>query len=293
MERKNTVLLTVIAVATLLVAVVGATFAYFTATNKNNDISGANAGEITTTKLGNTTFSFEGKSLEESYLEYPGGLAVFGSKAQFTKNDGEADDNTYNLNFDLEIDYKNQTGTDLYWALYMVEGDALASNLDPQCKLFTKAGQDGTHFWYGDEGQNDDDTKSCTLTSEQKNVLLGTTMIAYGKMSSGESSGTIGPNDAVAEAGGQTSDYSEVSPTTCSGKLCDPNGGTTNNLKNRTLDSNKTTTKHYYLVVQYPNQNSNQALTDQEKGISITLKVADGTPKVTVADNEKAQITES
>ncbi len=36
MERKNTLLLTVIAVATLLVAVVGATFAYFTATGADN-----------------------------------------------------------------------------------------------------------------------------------------------------------------------------------------------------------------------------------------------------------------
>ena len=35
MEKKNTVLLTVIAVATLLVAVVGATFAYFTASNSS------------------------------------------------------------------------------------------------------------------------------------------------------------------------------------------------------------------------------------------------------------------
>ena len=36
MEKKNTVLLTVIAVATLLVAVIGATFAYFTATGSIN-----------------------------------------------------------------------------------------------------------------------------------------------------------------------------------------------------------------------------------------------------------------
>ena len=36
MEKKNMVLLTVIAVATLLVAVVGATFAYFTASIQNN-----------------------------------------------------------------------------------------------------------------------------------------------------------------------------------------------------------------------------------------------------------------
>jgi len=35
MDKKNTMLLTVIAVATLLVAVVGATFAYFTATAQN------------------------------------------------------------------------------------------------------------------------------------------------------------------------------------------------------------------------------------------------------------------
>lgn len=42
MERKNTVLLTVVAVATLLVAVVGATFAYFTATGTINAQSTVN-----------------------------------------------------------------------------------------------------------------------------------------------------------------------------------------------------------------------------------------------------------
>ncbi len=42
MERKNTMLLTVVAVATLLVAVVGATFAYFTATGNVNAQSTVN-----------------------------------------------------------------------------------------------------------------------------------------------------------------------------------------------------------------------------------------------------------
>jgi predicted ribosomally synthesized peptide with SipW-like signal peptide len=48
MERKNTVLLTVIAVATLLVAVIGATFAYFTAT-----VSGTaqNTVQVTTSSI--------------------------------------------------------------------------------------------------------------------------------------------------------------------------------------------------------------------------------------------------
>jgi len=53
MEKKNMVLLTVIAVATLLVAVVGATFAYFTATitdnrpdDTNNGTTKVNAGSV-------------------------------------------------------------------------------------------------------------------------------------------------------------------------------------------------------------------------------------------------------
>ena len=44
MEKKNTILLTVIAIATLLVAVVGATFAYFTA-----NVTTSNEGNKTTT----------------------------------------------------------------------------------------------------------------------------------------------------------------------------------------------------------------------------------------------------
>lgn len=37
MEKKNTLLLTVIAIATLLVAVVGATFAYFATTIRSEE----------------------------------------------------------------------------------------------------------------------------------------------------------------------------------------------------------------------------------------------------------------
>lgn len=49
MDKKNTMLLTVIAVATLLVAVVGATFAYFTA---SNSATGATNVTTTTEKVG-------------------------------------------------------------------------------------------------------------------------------------------------------------------------------------------------------------------------------------------------
>ncbi len=52
MEKKNTILLTVIAIATLLVAVVGATFAYFTASVSTNESTG---GKPTTTVKSKTT----------------------------------------------------------------------------------------------------------------------------------------------------------------------------------------------------------------------------------------------
>lgn len=69
MEKKNTILLTVIAIATLLVAVVGATFAYFTAqvTTSNND---NNTVRATTYALTEVTMNYG--SLVESKGMYPG-----------------------------------------------------------------------------------------------------------------------------------------------------------------------------------------------------------------------------
>ena len=49
MEKKNMVLLTVIAVATLLVAVIGATFAFFTATVQDNRSGSGDTGETSLT----------------------------------------------------------------------------------------------------------------------------------------------------------------------------------------------------------------------------------------------------
>ena len=54
MEKKNTMLLTVIAVATLLVAVVGATFAYFSITATSN---GKTAATITAQNVGSVVLS--------------------------------------------------------------------------------------------------------------------------------------------------------------------------------------------------------------------------------------------
>ena len=54
-KKGNTILLTVIAIATLLVAVVGATFAYFTATVTGNE--GASSVIVKTAEIGTITFT--------------------------------------------------------------------------------------------------------------------------------------------------------------------------------------------------------------------------------------------
>lgn len=72
MEKKNMVLLTVIAVATLLVAVVGATFAYFTATSEtggNNTTT-----EVTTRQVAGLSWT-EGADSGASPAVYPGYMA--------------------------------------------------------------------------------------------------------------------------------------------------------------------------------------------------------------------------
>ena len=73
MEKKNTILLTVIAVATLLVAVVGATFAYFTATTQGNGKGTQSTN--TTTSVGSVKLNYS-DSTSGGDLKYPGGIIV-------------------------------------------------------------------------------------------------------------------------------------------------------------------------------------------------------------------------
>ncbi len=267
----------------------GATFAYFTASNSADSISGAGTGEVTTTKLGDTTFTFEGNSLTKSYLDYPGGLAVFGSKASFEKSGDGTDENTnYDLKFDLEIEYENETQTDLYWALYMVESESLDDSLDPDCKINTKVDATSTQFWYGDTGGDGvaDNGKSCTLTQQQKAILQNTTMVAYGKFAHTDSKQSIGDDAQIGKTNAEI-EGNETSLVTCDSELCNPSGTNENPLKGRTLNTSTTPNKSYYLVVQYPNKDDQSE--DEGSKISVNLKVKAGSPKVTAAGAQGSQ----
>ena len=102
MERKNMVLLTVIAVATLLVAVVGATFAYFTATVTDN-YSGQNSNGQTDIKAGqvagktviNTTTGVAGKFEDKDI--YPGHKEVAGLSINVQSTDTNPSSNKVRL----------------------------------------------------------------------------------------------------------------------------------------------------------------------------------------------------
>ncbi|MBQ8902020.1 MAG: hypothetical protein IJY87_03010 [Bacilli bacterium] len=118
MDNKNTMLLTIIAVATLLVAVVGATFAYFTADNK---AQGETVVEVTSQVIGSVAVSNptpnlhvnltaadmaeqnEGDSYWATKTASPYATTEeFNSVAQVTLT-GDENDNTYNCKFTLNI----------------------------------------------------------------------------------------------------------------------------------------------------------------------------------------------
>jgi predicted ribosomally synthesized peptide with SipW-like signal peptide len=112
MDKKNTVLLTVIAVATLLVAVVGATFAYFSAQVTNNNQT------TTTLKAAELGIVFTGTNEITATSIEPGWSAT----KEFTV------ENTSDYDMFFDINFTNTTNTfvntnDLTYAMTAVYTD--------------------------------------------------------------------------------------------------------------------------------------------------------------------------
>lgn len=143
MEKKNTILLTVIAVATLLVAVVGATFAYFTAASTAGD-DNETAATGTTTTVGGVNLVATSASTDND-IAYPGGYVVAGVKVDATNSDAK---NSYDTTFNVVGKVTNNTGTVLNWKLYEVP----ASIADPVtgCSRQEDDTTDpgNTRYWY-------------------------------------------------------------------------------------------------------------------------------------------------
>lgn len=126
MEKKNTILLTVIAIATLLVAVVGATFAYFTAqvTTTNND---QNTTDVTTAALASASMDMGSKVTEKEI--YPGAKVVKSVHVTGSCEEGVATCNKVGAVITVTPTIPTEFGTDVEWALYKSEQPITCRNV--------------------------------------------------------------------------------------------------------------------------------------------------------------------
>ena len=143
MEKKNTILLTVIAVATLLVAVVGATFAYFTATT--NPTGNGETGTVTTTTVGDINLTMSATTTTNS-LQYPGGYLVVGAKVNATHDGNSPYNVTYTVNG--EVNATNiAAATTLNWTLYEISS-SVADPMGDSCQLQEQKVGTETRYYY-------------------------------------------------------------------------------------------------------------------------------------------------
>lgn len=169
MEKKNTVLLTVIAVATLLVAVVGATFAYFTATS-----TAGGAGETTTTttgKVAGATLTLGTVAGDSSKMNYPGGVGYAG--ASVVAAAAEGDTNVYNLSYKLKLTYENTTGTTLNYYIYDVDTIA-ATTCNYHEDTVSVPGK--TIYYYSQEEAAGTTRTDCSVTLDKSTAIASGTL---------------------------------------------------------------------------------------------------------------------
>lgn len=245
MEKKNTVLLTVIAVATLLVAVVGATFAYFTATS-SVDGAGNTTDVKTRAEVGGVELKLASNTATtDGDINYPGGYVVNG--ATVTAKSTNATDN-YKVNYALNGTITNNTDTALNYKIYQTTS-AASGDIVSGCTM--RQYQDGTEirYTYLPEGSI---TTTCTVNS----TITGGTVIK---------SGTV----AAATVAGDT-----TTPGTETIKV------SSSDVASMALTStNAGASTYYYLVVEYPDTGAAQAAAG--KGITATLSsVSDATSTV-------------
>ena len=250
MEKKNTILLTVIAVATLLVAVVGATFAYFTATSTTGeDNDTASTGTATT--VGGVNLAMTSATTDND-IAYPGGYVVAGVSVTATNTDQK---NSYDTSFNVVGTITNNTRTALNWYLYEVTGSIAdpVSNCVLEEDETSQAGE--TRYWYS----------GCTL---DKGIATTTNAIANGTVAAATGSQEES-NYVAGTASVTTTKKEQLTIANATGE-----------------DTPGTTTTYYYLVVEYPNNTG--ASQDADQGQTIVAQLTNvSEPVSTVTQAEE------
>ena len=235
MERKNTVLLTVIAIATLLVAVVGATFAYFTATSSSS-VDDVGTASATTAKVGGA--KLEASSIKQvGKMDYPGGVLITGTKVELSKQE-EGDQNDYEVTFDIGLTGINETTEEMNWYLFRIASDASSQDITNHvnCSLQTPTTGTETKYYY----------TGCEVTGAEgiiSSEFSDYELVAYGKLNgnTNEPGSSVSPTTENSTFDGAFEEAKE--PVGLTGQKLATNG-------------NKVYT--YYLIVEFPNSEGSQ-----------------------------------
>ena len=191
MEKKNTILLTVIAVATLLVAVVGATFAYFTATSS---VTGdGNEGTVNTANnIGSVAINQTDIAASNNTI-YPGTMNYVGTIIQATKSDTTEN---FTLDYSLKgtVSVEEAFAHDITWKLYKVAASEASPVSCPEVTETPTA--TGTQY-----------SQSCTLGKSLTGDSVGDgSLVAQGTLTAGETSSPVSYADGSVDTDGG-SDY--------------------------------------------------------------------------------------
>ena len=176
MEKKNMVLLTVIAVATLLVAVVGATFAYFTATSttSGNDTTTS----ATTAQL--ATLSWTAEETGRSPQVYPG----FKAFQAYTLAAGGTGSARYQLTLTANVDPAFASG-DVTYSIYKATSEVTSSLFTPGDANVDTTTEPGVARYSITGAEFDSEDESLTaVVEDQPLTTVSDTVITGGPVSS-------------------------------------------------------------------------------------------------------------
>lgn len=152
MEKKNTILLTVIAVATLLVAVVGATFAYFTATASTSG-DGDSTGTVNTATVANIGLTSAAAGHSDDMI-YPGTMNYAAMSVVPTKTG--TDDAEYTLTYTVSGNVTLSEAFEAGSVYYTVYRTTTAAATPVSCEDVVAApGATGTQY-----------SQSCTISTD-------------------------------------------------------------------------------------------------------------------------------
>ncbi len=232
MERKNTILLTVIAIATLLVAVVGATFAYFTATftptNSQNNKVEAKAAVLPT-----VTFDY-GDTVSAPADLYPG--YIFLKKVSVTGTCTGNNESCKNVDLVLTLkpDIDDAFGSNIKYAVY-------------------KSAKSNT------------DAITCQNDVQTSNETDGSVKYSY------NSQCTVGDNVYNGTKFADAVEKGTITDTGFTGTFKTKSQGSTEETI-LIEDVSGTTADTYYILIDYHNDDSSKQDDEQGKSFSVTLE---------------------